>query len=152
MHMISYVSNSAMKPAVVRDEVVSIVNIAEQKNKLHGVTGVLFYENDHFFQTIEGEEADLRRIYASIEKDNRHQQIVKLLDEPINMRTFKDWALGTFYIDNPGLINPQTLKLLRELYIQNFGVSASGLIEFVKKMVDEMDTFKILQTPYAKPE
>lgn len=74
---------------------------------------------------------------------HRHSRITKLIDQPVPERSFKDWSLETFYIDNPEIINPTTLKLLREIYVLNFGVSASGLLGFVKKMIDEMDTFKI---------
>jgi len=152
MHMISYVSDSTINQNNIKNEIGNLVSTAHQNNKQLGLTGVLFYENDHFFQTIEGKESNLRKIYTAIEKDNRHNRIIKLIDEPIRARTFNDWSLETFYVDNPDLINPQTLKLLRELYIQNFGVSATGLIEFVKKMIDEMDTFKIMKTPYTNPQ
>ena len=107
---------------------------------------MLFFENNHFFQIIEGNEPNLRQLYETIERDDRHSRITKLLDQPVPERTFSDWSLESFYVDNPTLISPKTLQLLRELYVQNFGVRASGLLEFVKKMIDEMDTFKIIKS------
>ncbi len=143
MHMISYVSDVRVGPQIVKNEMVNIVDSARKKNSNLDVTGVLFFENNHFFQIIEGPEDNLRQLYGTIEKDERHCRITKLLDQPVSDRTFKEWSLETFYVDNPSIINPTTLKLMRELYVQNFGVSATGLLEFVTKMVDEMDTFKI---------
>lgn len=144
MHVISYISNANVSETAIHDEIVKIVDVAQSKNKAHGVTGVLFYANDYFFQTIEGNEPELRKIYKSIEKDPRHSNINKLVDEPITDRAFVDWSLDTFYIDNPALINPQSIGLLQALYVRNFGVDKTGLIEFLKKMIDEMDTFKIM--------
>lgn len=146
MHMISYVSDVMIRPPVIKNEMVDIVSTAQKNNKNLDVTGVLFFENNHFFQIIEGNEPNLRQLYETIERDDRHSRITKLLDQPVPERTFNDWSLESFYVDNPTLISPKTLQLLRELYVQNFGVSASGLLEFVKKMVDEMDTFKIIKS------
>lgn len=143
MHMISYVSDTLLSPPVIKNEMVEIVSSANIRNKKMDITGVLFFENNHFFQIIEGKEDNLRNLYDRIERDNRHCRITKLLDQPVSKRTFEEWSLETFYVDNPGIISPKTLQLLRELYVQNFGVSATGLLEFVTKMIDEMDTFKI---------
>jgi hypothetical protein len=143
--MISYVSELNIGQHFVKDEMSNIVDIAQRRNKREGVTGVLFYENNRFFQIIEGAEKNVCKIYSSIEIDNRHTGLVKLVDQTVNERTFEDWSMESFYVDNPELINPQNLMLLRELYIHNFGVNASGLVNFVRMMIDEMDTFKIVK-------
>jgi len=145
MHMISYVSDVMVGPQIIKNEMANIVDVAQTRNKKFDVTGVLFYENNHFFQIIEGEEAKLRDVYRSIEKDKRHAHVTKLIDQPVVDRTFSDWSMESFYVDNPSFINPETLMLLRELYVHNFGVNAAGLVNFVKKMIDEMDTFKIIK-------
>jgi hypothetical protein len=150
MHVISYISSATASEDYVQKEVLDIVDVATSRNKANDVTGVLFYANSFFFQTIEGHERQLREIYSSIEKDPRHHTINKIIDEPIDSRAISDWSLDTFYIDNPSLINPQTIGLLQAIYVRNYGVDTSGLIEFVKKMIDEMDTFKILSEPYHK--
>ena len=145
MHVISYVSNSTIDQRNLHSEIAKIVSTAQLANKQSGITGVLFYENDHFFQVIEGEEDDLRKVYHSIEQDPRHKDLNKLVDQQTNERAFPDWSLDTFYIDSPELINPKTIRMLQELYEYNFGVGTTGLIGFVKKMIDEMDTYKILR-------
>lgn len=128
---------------MIKDEMINIVNEAQINNDRNNLTGVLFYENKHFFQIIEGEEKNLRNVFTAIENDGRHCRLTKLIDQPVPKRTFTQWSLETFYVDNLSIINPRTLRLLRELYVQNFGVSANGLLEFVEKMVNDMDDFKI---------
>lgn len=141
--MISYVSDVMIAPHMIKDEMINIVEEAQINNDRNNLTGVLFYENKHFFQIIEGEEKNLRNVFTAIENDGRHCRLTKLIDQPVPKRTFTQWSLETFYVDNPSIINPRTLRLLRELYVQNFGVSANGLLEFVEKMVNDMDDFKI---------
>ena len=148
MHVISYVSNSTIVKDSVQAEISNIVDVAQKKNFEHGVTGVLFFENEHFFQTIEGPEDDLRKIFDSIERDNRHHELNKLIDEPIAERAFPDWSMDAFYIDSPELVKPETIRTLQTLYVQNFGVDTVGLVEFIKRMIDEIDTFKIERSPF----
>ena len=143
MRTISYVSDSVIPSEILRGEVATLVASAQKRNQDLAVTGVLFFENDHFFQTIEGPEETVGRLYEQIERDHRHRNVSKLLDEPIGMRAFEGWSLDTFYVDNPDLINPVTLTALRSLHQYNFGFEANSLIHFIKKMIDEMDTFKI---------
>jgi len=149
LRMISYVSTSVIEEEARRSELEKIVDTAERNNSTTGITGVLFSEGDRFFQTIEGEEGALRDLYHSIENDPRHQRLNKLLDEPIAERAFADWSLDTFYIDAPELMNSANLEDLISLYVRNIGSDPAGMVEFVKKMIDEMDTFKILRTPYT---
>ena len=98
MHMISYVSDVMIRPPVIKNEMVDIVSTAQKNNKNLDVTGVLFFENNHFFQIIEGNEPNLRQLYETIERDDRHSRITKLLDQPVPERTFSDWSLESFYL------------------------------------------------------
>lgn len=148
MHLISYISDSALCHGKSRSEVNNIVKTAQANNANRGITGVLFFANNHFFQTIEGEKETLFDLYDTIKQDERHHEVRTLIDQPIRERAFGDWSLDGFFVDNHELINPQTISMLRSIYMHNFGADASGLIEFVKKMIDEMDTFKILSEPF----
>ena len=149
MHIISYVSEAVLAPENLKQEIEAIVAAARTKNSELGITGVLFFENQHFFQTIEGEEQHLRDLYQAIEKDARHKEIKVLIDRPIEKRAFPDWDMDAFFVDSPELISPRNLEMLQQLYVNNFGSDTHGLISFIKKMIDEMDTFKILQNSNA---
>jgi len=75
-------------------------------NKKQGITGMLLYNNLSFIQVIEGEKEKLIQLYEKISKDKRHENIVKLLEEPIKKRVFPNWSMG-FEIIN----NKQTAKI-----------------------------------------
>lgn len=65
-----------------------------KKNAEQGITGLLLYNDGSFIQVIEGSEEVIHRVFTSISKDNRHTNVVKLLEEPIDHRAFPDWSMG----------------------------------------------------------
>jgi len=144
MHLIVYISKFVENSDGIESILENIVRTAKVKNKMSGITGVLFYENGHFLQALEGEKTTIEATYKKIENDPRHNQIIKIIDEPIEKRSFDDWSLDTFYIDTPALINMDTLVSFQKLYEQCFKLNTKNLMDFIKQMVDELDTFKIL--------
>ncbi len=144
MHLIVYMSSTTLSKEEVEREMANIATTAQDHNAKQDITGVLFFENGHFLQALEGEEATLRELYQKIGNDPRHTNINTLVDTPITKRSFSDWSMDTFFVDTPELINPETIKTIRSLYSRTFDMNTQNLISFIKKMVDEMDTFKIL--------
>jgi hypothetical protein len=65
-----------------------------RKNAKQDVTGLLLYNDGSFIQVIEGQKEVILRLFFSIEKDSRHSNVVKLLEEPIESRAFPDWSMG----------------------------------------------------------
>ncbi len=55
---------------------------------------MLLYIDETFFQVLEGNEESLHNLYKKIELDERHTKVVKLIEEPIDKRTFSDWSMG----------------------------------------------------------
>lgn len=91
---IQLVYASAAARRMSRDEVLKLLAVARVKNEALGVTGMLLYLEDSFFQVLEGEAGAVRTLYARIEQDDRHAHVVKLLEEPIEERTFARWSMG----------------------------------------------------------
>ncbi len=76
-----------------------ILKVSRANNRECGVTGLLLYGEGAFFQVLEGEEADVRARYASIEKDPRHQWIVIAAQREVKTRSFGDWSMGFSPLD-----------------------------------------------------
>ena len=146
MHLIVYSSESTLADTDIQSAVEDIAGTARRYNGVNGVTGVLLYENRHFLQAIEGEEPVLRDTYGRILKDPRHTNLHKLVDEPVDSRTFPDWTVDTFFVESSDLVDIKTLKLLYELYDHHFEMNARDFVEFLKKTIDALDTFRILRT------
>ena len=67
---------------------------ARSKNSRLGLTGMLLYHQDSFFQVLEGRSAAVESLYERICADERHTKIVKLIREPIEKRSFAEWTMG----------------------------------------------------------
>jgi len=146
VHMISYVSDSLLREGNASAELESLTKSAREKNQRCGITGVLFYDRDRFFQTIEGDKQQVLDLYRSIEADTRHQGIKKLIDQPIAQRSFNSWSLETFFVHTPEIVSSTTASFLDTLYFSdfsNFKADANKLVESIGCMARELDPFRL---------
>jgi len=93
-NLIHIVYVSFAQKALSEEELKNLLQEIRGKNAEQGVTGLLLYNDGAFIQVIEGNEAVINRVFNSISKDNRHTNVVKLLEEPIDQRAFPDWSMG----------------------------------------------------------
>jgi hypothetical protein len=92
MKNIVYVS-TALK-LLDNDELLNILDTARKNNAERGITGVLLYSEGVFIQLLEGDDDEVDHIFAQIEKDTRHKNMITLIDEDIRTRDFPDWSMG----------------------------------------------------------
>jgi hypothetical protein len=52
-----------------------LLESARAFNQEHGITGILFYDNQQFGQIIEGERANIMKVWKRIQEDKRHHRI-----------------------------------------------------------------------------
>jgi hypothetical protein len=71
-----------------------LLTSARNFNSQHDLTGMLLYIDRTFFQILEGPPETIQALYGRIEKDDRHTKLIKLLEIPIEQRTFSDWSMG----------------------------------------------------------
>lgn len=91
MRQIAYTSVATTE--LRQDDVFRIVEKSVGNNMGRGVTGFLIYAKDRFFQLIEGEEAALRGLLATLQTDPRHREICIVLDTPISAPRFPRWRM-----------------------------------------------------------
>lgn len=63
-------------------------------NKEHEITGMLLYSDGQFVQVIEGREEEVRQLFAQIQFDTRHTQLVTVSEGPSPARAFQEWSMG----------------------------------------------------------
>jgi hypothetical protein len=66
---------------------------AQERNRAQGVTGVLIYDEGHYFQWLEGPREAVTRIWESIRRDERHGDFKILRQQGIPSRFFKGWDM-----------------------------------------------------------
>lgn len=77
----------------------------QEKNKLHGISGILLFSSGVVMQYIEGEQDQIDNLYSNILLDERHHNIIKLLDEFIENKIFKEWSMKFKNVDNEIIVN-----------------------------------------------
>ena len=82
-------------------ELEQLLNQSREKNKLLGITGLLLYFNGQFIQLIEGEEDQIKSLYAIIKKDTRHQYVITLKERHAETRFFPDWNMAFRPVSSP---------------------------------------------------
>lgn len=89
-----YRSQSLIPSDQLRVELGDVFTTARRNNKRLGVTGALMVSGDSFVQTLEGDEAVVRDLYARIAEDARHEQVMLLKEAIVGERTFGRWAMA----------------------------------------------------------
>jgi hypothetical protein len=92
-----YVS-TAVKP-MSDDDLVHLLREATARNERLEITGMLLYKDGHFMEVLEGDETNVRAVFADIEKDSRHKSIDILRSGPIESRNFPNWTMGFKFFD-----------------------------------------------------
>jgi hypothetical protein len=77
-----------------QSELVDLLAFARDFNSRNGLTGMLLYIDESFFQILEGDPKTLHDLYSRIEQDTRHTHVIKLIEIPIENRSFSDWSMG----------------------------------------------------------
>jgi hypothetical protein len=90
---------SAARTPFDNEALSSLRQKARHNNARSGLTGMLLYYQDSFFQVLEGGPTAIEAGFARISVDQRHTKILKLIQEPIDERSFSDWTMGLGRID-----------------------------------------------------
>jgi hypothetical protein len=91
---VSYISKATQEMGVLA--LMRLTDQAAQLNQKLGLSGVLFYENQHFGQILEGPRAEVTKIWEKIQQDPRHHKVRLLKIEEIKERSFPAWSIRFF--------------------------------------------------------
>lgn len=91
-HCIVYFSSSIS--LFQQADLVSLLEQSQHDNALAGITGILLINHGRIVQVLEGEQEIIKALYKRIEQDPRHTDVIKVVDVPIEKRSFVDWSMG----------------------------------------------------------
>lgn len=91
---LSYVSKATQDMGFLA--LMRLTDQAAQLNQRLAITGVLFYENQYFGQTIEGPRSAVMNLWEKIQKDPRHQHVRLLELNDVEARRFPSWSMRCF--------------------------------------------------------
>jgi hypothetical protein len=89
---IAYASTAAVP--FDHQELLDLLSKTRERNAQLDITGLLLHQSGDFFQVIEGSQLAITQLFAKISEDDRHRDVVKIIEEPIHKRQFGDWAMA----------------------------------------------------------
>ncbi|MGI4020424.1 MAG: BLUF domain-containing protein [Janthinobacterium lividum] len=72
----------------------TLLVVSREKNKRFGISGMLLFLKGKFIQLLEGEEQDVKLLYATINQDKRHTSVVLLKEGITDNRLFTNWSMA----------------------------------------------------------
>lgn len=91
----SYDSAQGIEPSVAR-----ILATSRKNNASRGIVGGLYYGNGYFFQYLEGDADEVKKLFERIRKDERHRDVRIVLEAPIEDQSFAQWSMKYVPITN----------------------------------------------------
>jgi len=135
MHLIIYTSKYVGRVEDIDDVLADIVRRSKINNLEFGITGLLFYHNGRFIQVLEGERDSLEGLMSILEKDDRHENIQRILDQTIKKRAFKEWSMDSLNLSKDATVDPDELIRIRDAYKKHLLVDSNLLVELYKAML-----------------
>ena len=115
------------------DDLSSILHASQRNNARVGVTGALCLANGIFLQQLEGDRAEVNRLYHRILVDPRHREPAVLDFAEIPSRRFTTWAMGSLA---PLEANRHIfLKYSRSASFDPYGMGSSTLQAFFTELL-----------------
>lgn len=99
-------ASAATKP-FTPDALRALLAKSRSRNSVYGVSGVLLYHDHSILQVLEGPEASVDLILASVTKDARHNRFRYLSRTHIQKREFEAWSMGFIDPSDPGFSPPK---------------------------------------------
>jgi hypothetical protein len=120
---------SRANPGLGTQDIDAIVATAQRHNPAHGITGLLVFGSDIFFQWLEGPKASVQALMHNIRHDQRHNTLVELaVNEEVRERVFPHWDME--------LVQPDDIRevLQDALRDAKAAVSTKALRELMQKV------------------
>ena len=135
MHLIIYTSEYIGREEDIDDVLADIVTRSKINNLEFDITGLLFYHNGRFIQVLEGDRDSLEGLMSILEKDGRHQNIQRIVDQTIKKRAFEEWSMDSLNLSEDATIDPDELIRIRDAYKKHLLVDSRLMVELYKAML-----------------
>jgi hypothetical protein len=123
--------STASKP-MAYDGLSSLLSEARLQNQRRGITGMLLYQQDTFMQMLEGEEDNVRSLYAKLLQDKRHKALHIVHEGHTDRRVFDDWSMGFVNMDKAGEYPEYQQYIDSQLVLDVFKDGSQDVYQFLK--------------------
>lgn len=93
-----YICASAGTPS--EEDLIALLEQSRARNRTLNITGMLLFAEDTYLQVLEGEKADVHKVFDSIKSDPRAKRIITLVEQNVSRREFPNWSMGFENLSN----------------------------------------------------
>lgn len=104
---------------------------SRRANERDDITGALIARHDLYLQLLEGPQPKVEAVYRRILNDDRHVEITKLVDRPIETRLFPGWAMR----DDPAASWVWSIEEVRDGAIER--TTEDEVLGFFRRLADQ---------------
>ena len=116
MYRLVYKSRSKTK--IDLELVNSILESSQKGNTDSGISGALLATRQYFLQILEGSFEDVNKLYSSIVKDSRHDEVQLISFTCIENRIFESWTMHGIGVFD---LNIELSRQLKDSYGEEHG-------------------------------
>lgn len=132
MRQIVYFSTAAERQDTI--VVAAILAVSRDKNRRHGISGLLIAGGHRYLQVIEGEARAVGSLIHAIRADSRHLGVTVMIDHPVGERSFQNWSMA--YFNEPRLNEFATVHDLTHQLCRSSG--DARLLSQVQRFADHL--------------
>ncbi len=96
-YAICYVST--VSPNLNEQEIIEVLNLSQNLNIEHNITGIFLYSEGNFFQVLEGERNFVLGLFKKIKNDSRHFNIIIIFEKEVTEPQFKGYKIDFISLD-----------------------------------------------------
>jgi len=122
---------SIPKNGVDKGKFKELLASSQQRNQARDITGYIYLSKTKIVQLIEGNDIIIDALFNRIKIDNRHTDVVVILDKKIEKRTMMNWNMAILDFWNAHNGKFDEFSLLDKLY-------SSSDIELIKAFQEEI--------------
>ena len=108
LHRIIYLSS--VSKDLTNEEVHNLLLLSKINNKKNNISGLLLFIDGNFIQVLEGDKDTINDLFQKIEKDTRHKNVTKVIEDTIESRQFENWDMGFSVINSKDLREEHDFK------------------------------------------
>ena len=120
-----YVSGAS--PQMSDAEIEDILTASRRNNLRDGVTGMLLWADGVFTQVLEGEADTVRTLYRRIQADDRHRNLMLVLEQAAEKRLFSQWSMGFRQLDAERSADRKLFQISRKTLAERITSDDGGL-------------------------
>lgn len=108
-------------------EIQNILTASRRNNQRDGITGMLLWADGVFIQVLEGEPQTVRSVYRRIQADDRHRNLMLVLEQEAEKRVFTQWSMGFKQLDSEKSDDKKLFQISRSALADRITSDDGGL-------------------------